>query len=468
MKNNSLIVTAVTAAAAIVIAGCQKKQEAQPGAPVTPPASAPRIVSAERTSFDQVTAKLDKGGNVYLYLSTEQALLGLSNRLTAASNFVSSLPAISGDGRENLVRLFGFLNGFVIDSGVSEISGLGVSSIAREKGFYYGKLVLHHYPGENAGVIWSLFGKAPHRMDGLDLLPQSTALAIFSDFDFTLAWAKLQDELASLNIPGVDKALKQFPAQFHEKTGLELDDVLKSLGGEYGLIFTLDEHKKITLPLPNNPLEIPSPGLAIVVKVNSDLVFDRVADILEKNQVTSKLVSKVDDTNLKMRTMNVPLPIPLDLRPSLARSGDYLLVASSDTLVREILAVKSGEAKGYKATAEFKKLSQDIPDQGNNFALVTGAFASTMAQVQQKALANQPGGAERAQSLQDLLNSGTNSFSYSVGVNGSEGWEGFANSSHNLQALIAPAAVAGGVAAALAIPAYAKAHTGSKASSQSQ
>ena len=202
-------------------------------------------------------------------MSTEQALAGLSNRLSAASNFVSLLPAIPGDGRQFLVRAFGFLDGFAKESGVSQISGLGVSSIAREKGFYFGKMVLHHYPGQNAGVIWSLFGKAAHPMDGLDLLPESTALAVFSDFDFTLAWAKLQEEVAGMNMPEVSKALQLFPAQFQQQTGLELGDVLKSLGGEYGLIFTLDAHKKVSLPVPNVSLEIPSPGLAIVAKVRS-------------------------------------------------------------------------------------------------------------------------------------------------------------------------------------------------------
>ena len=194
------------------------------------------------------------------------------------------------------------------------------------------------------------------------------------------------------------------------------------------------------------------------------MVYNRLADVLQKNPVTSKVLSTVEENGLKMRSVSVPLPIALDLRPSIARSGDYLFLASSDVLVREILAVKSGQKKGYKATDEFKRLSQDIPEVGNNFALITGAFASTMAQVQQKTLASQPGAAGPAQSLQALLTSGTNSFSYSVGANGPEGWEGFVNSSHNLQALIAPAAVGGAVAAALAIPAYMKAHSGTQQS----
>ncbi len=165
------------------------------------------------------------------------------------------------------------------------------------------------------------------------------------------------------------------------------------------------------------------------------------------------LVSKVDDPDLKMRTMNIPLPIPVDLRPSVARFGDYLVVASSDTLVREILAVKSGKEKGFKATDEFKKLSQGIPGQGNNFALVTSAFSSTIVRVHQQ-VASQLAGA--GQPVPEFFSGQTNSFSYSVGVNGPQGWEGFANGNHNMQALVVPAAAAIGAGAAIAIPNFIK------------
>jgi hypothetical protein len=369
---------------------------------------------------------------------------GLSNRVEAFSNLVSAIPSIPGDGRETLGRVAEFLNGFIKDSGLGEISGFGMSSIAREEGFYYGKMVVYHQEGHNAGIIWSLFGKTPHQLDGLDLLPESTALAIFSDFDLPLAWTNIEEQTAKLDIPEASKALGQFPAQFQKQTGLQLDDVLRSLGGEYGLILTLDEHKKITLPVPGNPLEIPNPGLAIVVKVNSDVIFDRVDQALKGNP----LAIKMDEPNLKMRTVALPIPLPIDLRPSIARSGDYLLLATSDTLVREILAVKSGEKKGYKAGDEFKKLSQGIPAAGNNFSLVTGAFGNTLVQLQQQA--PEP-------MRKYFKNTGTNTHSYSVGYNGPEGWEAFANGNHNLQAVFAPVAIAATAAAAVAIPNFVKA-----------
>ena len=69
-----------------------------------------------------------------------------------------------------------------------------------------------------------------------------------------------------LHLPDVDKALASLPAQFKSSAGISLDDALGSLGGGYGVIFTLDESKQVTLPIPTSPMQIPEPGLAIFAR----------------------------------------------------------------------------------------------------------------------------------------------------------------------------------------------------------
>lgn len=435
-----------------LLCGCQKHEEK----PAAPPAAGPKpaIVSAEKTSFDEVTAKLDKGGNFYLYLSTEQALSGLSAKMAGVSNLLGNLPGIAGDHSQTISKVFDFATACLKDSGIEQISGVGMSSIAREPGFYYGKLIVHHYPGQNAGAILSMFGKAPHPLQELDLLPESTVFASFSDLDVPLVWNNIQKHLELLDIPAVTGSLQQWPVQFRKMTGLDFDKVLASLGGNYGIIFTLDQQKKISLPLPTGALEISSPGLAIVATVNSDVIFNRLDELCKSNP----LVVRVDNPDLKMRTMTIPLPLPLDLRPSVARSGDYLLLASSDTLVQEILAVKAGKTKGFKSTAEFARLSQGIPEEGNNFSLVADQLAKSLMQFQQQTLTNK-GTMTSAQveALQHTFHSGTNYGSYSVGANGPEGWEGCANGCQSVQSVIVGAAVGVGVAAAIVLPTLIKA-----------
>jgi hypothetical protein len=434
-----------------LLCGCQKHGERMPSGPHS------SIVSAEKTSFDEVTAKLDKGGNFYLYLSTGQALSGLSEKISGISNFMGNLPFMAGDQAQTINKAFDLAGGWLKDSGIEHISGVGMSSIAREPGFYYSKLIVHHYPDENDGVIWSLFGREPHPLQELDLLPENTVLATFSDFDSTLLWKNLQKHLEQLNIPAVTASLQQWPVQFQKMTGLDFDKVLASLGGDYGVILTLDEQETMSLPIGGAPMDIPKPGLAIVAKVKSDVIFDRI-DTLWKN---NPLVKRVNESGLKMRTMAIPLPI--DFRPTIARGGDYLMLASSDTMVRDMLAVKAGRKKGFKSTAEFARLSQGIPAEGNNFSLVGDRFIKSMLQIQQQTLASK-GNMTPAQveSLQHALNGGTNGGNYSVGVNGSEGWEGYANGSQSFQSAIIPMVAGAGALAAIAIPNFTRARATSQ------
>jgi hypothetical protein len=402
---------------------------------------------------------LDKGGNFYLYLSTEQTLSGLSNYLAAGSNFLSALPNIPGDGRQMLDKVFSVLAVIVQESGISQISGLGMSSIAREPGFYYNKVIVHHYPGQDAGLAWSLFGKSAHPLKQLDLLPETTVLASESDVDLPLLWTNIQHAVQTLDVPEANSEMGQAPAKFKEVTGLDLDAVLHSLAGEYGLIVTLDQHKTITLPLGVTTIEIPSPGLCLVFKVNSDLIFDRVDQLLNGNP----LLTKVDEPDLKMRSVSIPIPLPVDVRPSLARVGDYLLVASSDNMVREIVAVKSGKKKGFKSTDEFKRLSQGVPDDGNNFSIVSGALASTVEQFQEKTMDSQHIDSAAFKNFRQIFQHGTNFGTYSVGVNGPDGWEGIGNGGQSGQALlILPAAAVVGLLSAIAIPNFVKARTTSQ------
>ena len=85
------------------------------------------------------------------------------------------------------------------------------------------------------------------------MLPENTAFAIYADLDVPLVWKTIEKELKQLHLPEVDKALAAFPEQFKAEAGISLDDVLGSLGGGYGVIFTLDESKQITLPIPAQP-----------------------------------------------------------------------------------------------------------------------------------------------------------------------------------------------------------------------
>src|SRR5262249_2126681 len=146
-------------------------------------------------------------------------------------------------------------------------------------------------------------------------------------------------------------------------------------------VITLDETKPITLPAPAG--QIPDAALMLACKVKNDAIFDRVDAALRSNAS----VIRTDRADLRMRTLPFPMAAPLNLKPTVARSGDYIFVASNDSLVEAALAVKSKARPGLKSTDEFKKLSREVPEQGNSFVFQSRRFADIFSVLQSRILA---------------------------------------------------------------------------------
>ena len=431
----------------------------------TPPSTgegqASKFVSVKKTSFNEVTSQLDPGGNFYMYLSTAQWLDGLSSRVSGWQSSFDSMPQLTDDNRTNMDKAFAAVTRIIKDSGIEDATGVGISSIETEPGYYRNKFVLHHYPGKGQG-FWNLMGGSPHPLDGLNLLPANTAVAMFSDMDLPLLWSFVANETAQAGFPIAQDSVQAFPAQFEKQTQIKWDQFLNSLGGEMGIILTLNESNRVMLPIPAAPGEIPEPGLAIVLKVKDDTIFNRIDKELKKN---SQVVS-VDNPGLKMRTMPIPLPLPIELRPTAASAGGYLLIGSSDKLIEEVAAVQRGEKPGLKSTAEFKHLSHDIPDQGNSFSFISETFGRTLRDFQTQAITN--AGAEnksaaQTQWLQTMLGQHNVVCSYSVGANTENGFVivGYGTQS-GANLVLLPAVAISGMMAAVAVPNFVKARATSQ------
>ena len=439
------------ALAALLLQGCNKPESA----PVTPGKGGP--ASAEKTSFRDVTAQLEPGGNLYLYLSTEQLLAGLADKLSGWREIFSAIPNVSPGDLDKINKVFEVVTNLVKDCGIEDVSGFGASSIAREPSLYHGKWLVHHYKGKGSGFLWTMFGQKPHALEGLNLLPASTAIACFGDVDLALLWSVIQKEVARAGLPEAEQLLARLPQEFENATALKWDKVLGSLGGEFGFALMLDDARKITLPVPGVTMELPEPSLMLVAKVKDDTLFNRLEELMK--QAGQQLVA-VDKPNLKMRTLPLPVPLPLQVRPTIASSEGYLLIANSDAVIQQALAIKAGQGKGLKTTAEFQRLSKDVPLQGNHFSFVSQRFGQTIVQLQQQAmqLASAASAGPGAEWLKSVLGTNAAGCGFSVAANTDEGWQGTGNNNQNparvlLAAGIAPAAIG----AAMVLPAMAKA-----------
>ena len=439
--------------------GCKKNEtpraEQKDAAP--PAISSAALVSAEKTSFQQVTSQLDPGGNLYFYLGTEQWLEGLAGRVSGLRQLFGAIPDLKPEDRENLDKAFTVVTNLIKSSGIEDISGFGLSSIATGKGIYHSKALLHHYKGQGSGFLWTMFGQKAHALDGLSLLPTNTALAMFSDLDVSTLWQTIQKQAAQSGFPQAEGVLNKLPEGFEKTTGLKWEQVLASLGGEFGLVLTLDDEKKISVPLPGaGLLEIPNPALMLVAKVKDDTIFNRIDKALKSS---GQQVVYLDKPNLKMRTVPLPLPLPIQLSPSVAVSDGYLFIATTETIIQEALAVKSGQTPGLKSTEEFQRLAKDTPPQGNSFSFISRRFGETFNQIQKQAVskaANTSGAS--SQWLQSFLGAGRAGFAYTVAANTDEGWLTVVNGNqHPAKLFLASAVVPLGMLSAVAIPNFVKA-----------
>ncbi len=448
-------VLAIALLTLLAVTGC-KREEATPGQPRKSVSAA--AASAERTSFAQVTSQLDPGGNLYLYLSTEQWLAGMSGKISTWRGLLGAIPDLKSEDRQSLDQAFAVVTNLIKASGIEDVSGFGMSSIARETNFYHSKLVMHHYAGKGSGFLWNMFGQKPHALDGLNLLPATTAMAAFTDLDAPMLWSVIQKQVAQSGFPQAEQMLTSLPDSFEKATGLKWDRVLASLGGEFGFAVTLDDTKVIPIPVSGegDPLQIPEPALLLVAKVKDDTVFNRIDQALRQN--AGQQVVKADKPGLKMRTWPLPLPLPIQLRPTVASADGYLFIATTDTLVQEVLAVKAGQHAGLKSTQEFQRLAKDVPVQGNGFTFTSQRFGQTMSKIQQAAVqmtGNAPG--SQTALIQSLFGSGKPTVSYAVAANTDEGWLGVANGNQQPAKWLAfSAAIPVGIVSAIAIPNFVK------------
>ena len=269
MKTNRLFPCLPALILAGVIAtfsfGCKKKSAPPYVATPAVGTQTAAVVSSEKTSFTEVTSQLDPGGNFYVYLGTAQWLDGLSAKVGDWRKTFTSMPDLKKADAANINKAFDIAVRLIKDSGIEDVSGVGMSSVELEKGMFRNKALLHHYPGKGDGFLWQIAGKGPHPLTGLDLLPADTALAVFTDADVPALWKAVEMEVGKSDVAQAQQWLQKFPAQFEKQTQLKWDAVLDSLGGEFGMVVTLDPSSDIAVPVADASLTIPTPGLLIAV-----------------------------------------------------------------------------------------------------------------------------------------------------------------------------------------------------------
>ena len=344
--------------------------------PVPDDSKTKKVKSAVKNSFYEVTSKLDQGGSLYIYVSTEHCI-------KFVDEFVANLRKIieiglSKSGKEEMENLmmFDFFYGLIKKSGIMEVSGIGVSSIAKEPNLNNSKIVVYRYKEKGKGLLWHLLDEKPHDLAKLKLLPADTVLATFSDNKMKVLWQWIKKEADTSSLPKLKQAVLSVEPLL-QMQGIHFDKLLDSFTGMSGFILHLDSTKNSVVPVGKTMLEFPEPAIAFVFTVKDDSLF---------NLLESKLpfAQKLVGEDFKKLQIQVP-PLPITIEPVIMQKDGLLIFASNNRIVDAMFAAKRS-GNGLIATGEFKKLSAGIPNKGNRFGFVGSRLFRTIKDIQRNVL----------------------------------------------------------------------------------
>jgi hypothetical protein len=333
--------------------------------------------STPNSPYQRVTANLDPGGVIYLYWSTEKALGELDKKLEAVRDLAASDPSLSPDEKNNLRKNFDLGIRLIFRSGLQRVKAFGLSSREIEPGLFLNKT--YTYLPDRAGFLWDSFAKAPHNFPFIKMLPENTEGFTFFDFNLAMLWDAISQVSVGTEIPENPKWQRHFAQQVQAFTGMSLEDSLGSLGDQVGLLVTLDPKSTVKIPLGNEQYEMPEPAAALVWTVKNEKLFDRLDALFTMNPK----VQKIDQPDVRMRVLEGVEEMPY-LTPTMARFGDYLILSSSEKLVRGMIAADSGKTQGLRTSPEFARLSGGLAKEGNAVAYVGQRLQKTLAELQVK------------------------------------------------------------------------------------
>lgn len=403
---------------------------------------AKRVKPAVKTSFDEVTSKLDGGGSFYLYCSTEKFIKIVDEFANKLRKLIEKEASKEEPQETNGLKIFDFVYGMIKKCGMMEISGVGMSSVPIEENLNHSKFVLHHYKGKGNGLIWQLMEPAPHDQPELKLLPADTVLGGFSDFKPNVLWQWIKKEAEASNLPKVKQAIQSLEPMLQAQ-GLQLTQLLNSINGRIGILVVLDSSKKSAVPMAETMIEIPEPSIVIALAVKDDYLF---------NLLQSKLpfAKKSDDPAVKK--LEIPVPkMPILLQPVILQKEGLLIVASNNQVVDAMFAAKEN-GNGLIATDEFKRLSANMPKKGNAFRFLGSRFFQTLKDIQDQIL--QKTGKDEDKAAMELLGIFQKEWmAYGITQNTDEGVVYISNHTMSMAYFVASlSAVPAGVIAAVAVP----------------
>lgn len=332
---------------------------------------------AEKTSYNSVAAHLNPGGEAYFYLGTRQWASQLDGVLGQLEGVLDVIP--EADAKSMVTVLFQLARKFVNESGFRELEGVGFSAVKEQGGLYHNRLVLGRQDkAAGQGLMWKMLDAENAPLESkLNWLPRNTVLCDWGTCRLQPVWQWVTETVQGTGHPILSQGFRAGLGQLQQQ-GIALDQWLASLGDDMALVVTVDRQKTVQMPHPSGKtLELPVAAVAILLEVKDDTIFDAVAALLQA-MGGQMPVTHLDGADLHMRSLALPLPVPYDLSPTIARMGSYLILASNPGIVEDMNACRKDEAPRLSQDPEFQTYAKGFPREGTGFSFVSRRYTEAI------------------------------------------------------------------------------------------
>ena len=453
MRMPKLLLLAMALALPLLLAGCEKsKGSMASGLAIAQAPPASPTAHGPNDRFYKVQAKLDQGGTFYLYSDLQGVVREVMDAIK---------PMISNPGMPpEALQIYAVADKVMDRLGVFGVHDLGISMMP-DGDLTRTKCYISTPEGRRKGIL-TILGGDPHPMAILDRAPANTLFMAAGDFDTVATWGLIRQiatDIAGAQGPAViDQGL------MHAKllTGLDLEAINASLGGEFALLLDQDPATQMTIPIPNSPVSLQAPRLVLMIKVKDATLYEGL-----KNLVTLRAGGKpeVVEGKLKCVALSMPPNLIWPVDPALATDGEFVYISTHQAFIRQV-ANPSGAL--LRDSEEFKRLSAGLPTQVNGMAFANARLSAQVASTLGKIFAALPeggtGGLDTMQRKMFMSNlNEMKSGAFSVRINETDGVLSIDRSKSSGMQIAAAALVAPvGILAAIAVPNFLEAQSRSK------
>lgn len=204
-------------------------------------------------------------------------------------------------------------------------------------------------------------GTLPAVGKNINYVPESTLfyVGVNSTPDGEVIWPLLLEQWEKA---GAMPAMNMVFGQIENALGIKIaEDVMPWVGNEFAMLFT-DVDTKPGFPYPKFALM-----LKIKNQAKAKAFVQKLSAVIKEFSEESGFQFKksaYQGYSLSSVAIMIPMPMPISLTPCYGIVGDFLVVGSSEDLVKEMIDTSKGSRKNLSANPTFKALN--IPAKTNS------------------------------------------------------------------------------------------------------